>query len=436
MARALALQLPPHGWDVTLVAGSRSDLGVLGDATHFFAGIDVRPVSFDAALVSSDPLDPPAGAIPMQPSYEDRPGAPDKVFAMLDDRRYERQVAAWATALGAAGAADADALHLHHLTPMNEAATRVAPGVPVVGHVHGTELLMLEAIAAGPPRTWSHAEAWAVRLRGWAAGCVRLVVASPSQIPRAVQVLDIAPERFVVLPNGVDPDAFVPRDVDRAAVWRRVLVDAPRAWRPGGNGGAVRYTPESLRRLLEGVVVVTVSRFTQVKRLPLLIEAFARASASARSPAALVIVGGHPGEWEDEHPADTIARLGVADVFLAGWYDHAELPALLSAADLFALASVREQFGQVLIEAMASGLPTIAVDRSGPSEIVADGVTGWLVPPDDVEALAFALRHGIDDGVERASRGANARAVAVERYGWPALASRFAGVLSDVASGR
>ena len=142
-----------------------------------------------------------------------------------------------------------------------------------------------------------------------------------------------------------------------------------------------------------------------------------------------MIVGGHPGEWEGEHPADTIARLGVRGVFLAGWYDHVEVPAFLSAADVFALASVREQFGLVLVEAMACEVPPVAVDRFGPGEIVADGETGWLVEPDDVGDLAAALREAIDDPAERARRGARARAVAVERYGWPALARRFAGVL-------
>ena len=57
---------------------------------------------------------------------------------------------AWARALQSAGAAHADVLHLHHLTPLYEAAARVAPGVPIVGHLHGTELLMLEAIEARP----------------------------------------------------------------------------------------------------------------------------------------------------------------------------------------------------------------------------------------------------------------------------------------------
>jgi glycosyltransferase involved in cell wall biosynthesis len=176
-------------------------------------------------------------------------------------------------------------------------------------------------------------------------------------------------------------------------------------------------------------VVLTVSRFTAVKRLPLLVEAFARARDRARTPSGLVIVGGHPGEWEGEHPADTIARLGVRDVFLAGWRDHVEVSAFLSATDVFALASVREQFGLVLVEAMACEMPAVAVDRFGPGEIVADGETGWLVEPDDVGGLAAALLHAMDDPAERARRGARARAVAVERYGWPKLAERLAGVM-------
>src|SRR6185295_19849807 len=122
--------------------------GGLSDAERFYAGLDVRAVDFTA------------GDAPMHPSYEDRPDAPDRVFAAVDDDEYERHVAAWAAALEAAGAAEHHVLHLHHLTPVHEAAARVAPDVPVVAHLHGTELLMLERIADGPPANWDHAEAW------------------------------------------------------------------------------------------------------------------------------------------------------------------------------------------------------------------------------------------------------------------------------------
>ncbi len=389
-------------------------------------------MSFDEALTAPDPLNPPPGLAPIQPSYEDRSGAPDRVFAVLDDLAYERQVAAWAGALAAVGAAGYDALHLHHLTPIHEAASRVARGVPVIGHLHGTELLMLEAIAAGPPSSWTHADAWAERMRRWAHGCQRLILSSPTQMTRAQGLLGIEADRLVVLPNGFDPRLFVGNDVDRAALFRRALVEAPRGWHGDQHPGSVQYRSDELMPLVDGVVVVTVSRFTAVKRLPVLIEAFARARNRARAPAGLVIVGGHPGEWEGEHPADTIARLGARDVFLAGWYDHDEVPHFLSAADVFALASVREQFGLVLVEAMACGVPPVAVDRFGPAEIVADGETGWLVEPDDVGGLSAALLHAIDDPAERARRGARARTVAIDRYGWPRLAERLARLLNAV----
>lgn len=434
VARALALELPAYGWEVTLISGSRTDLEDFGDAASFYAGLDVRPVSFDEALSSPDPFDPPRGAAPMQPSYEDRPGAPDRIFAALDESAYERQVTAWTEALADAGAAVADALHLHHLTPIHEAAMRAAPGVPVIGHLHGTELLMLEAVASGPPPSWAHAEAWVQRLRGWAHRCERLIVASPSQVARAMRLLDLEADRLVVLPNGFDPRTFIPREVDRAALWREALVDSPRGWRAGEDAGSLRYRTEDLSTIVDGVVVLTVSRFTAVKRLPLLIEAFARARERARTPAGLVIVGGHPGEWEGEHPADTIRRLGVPGVFLTGWYDHDEVPAFLSAADVFALASVREQFGLVLVEAMACGLPVVAVDRFGPAQIITDGDTGWLVEPDDLDDLSAALLEAISDPAERARRGVRARAVAIERYGWPAVAGALADVLDRAAS--
>src|SRR5688500_5280851 len=155
-ARSLARELPAHGWDVTVLSGSKAGHG---DARRFYRGLDPQVVDFDAP------------GVPMHPSYEDRPGAPDPVFAQLDDAAFERQVGTWGRALLRAGATKADILHLHHLTPINEAAARVAPGVPVVGHLHGTELLMLEEIQAGPPPTWTHAVAWAERMSRWAQSC-------------------------------------------------------------------------------------------------------------------------------------------------------------------------------------------------------------------------------------------------------------------------
>jgi glycosyltransferase involved in cell wall biosynthesis len=419
VARALATELPASGWDVTVVSGSKGHGH--GDARTFYAGLDVRPVDFDA------------GDAPMHPSYEDRPGAADGVFAAIDDAGYERHVEAWARAFEDAGAADCDVLHLHHLTPLHEAAARVAPGVPVVTHLHGTELMMLEEIADGAP--WPHAAAWARRMRRWARASERLMVLSPGQVERAVKLLGVEPDRCVLSPNGFDPERFDHLEVDRAAHWHHHLVASPRGWAPGEDEGSVAYTDAEVAPLSRGPVAVCVSRFTAVKRLGLLVRAWARAQAAGRLPqdASLVLLGGYPGEWEGEHPLDAVRTSGAANVFLAGWHGHDELPAFLSASDVNVLASVREQFGSVLVEGMACGLPPVAVDRFGPADIVEDGATGWLVEPDDEADLAGALTEAMGDPVERRRRGRRAWRAARERYSWPALAGAFADLLDEVA---
>src|SRR5919198_4756097 len=111
VARYMARALPAAGWEVTLLTGS---LGAPGDATHaatFFRDTDVHAVDYTAARHALDPL---AADPPFHPSYEDRAGAPDRVFARVDDDAYEHLVAAWEQALREAGAADCDLLHLHH----------------------------------------------------------------------------------------------------------------------------------------------------------------------------------------------------------------------------------------------------------------------------------------------------------------------------------
>lgn len=428
--RALAREFDRGDFEVTVMSGSRSDLGEHADAACFYSGLDLRTVDFTPALRSGDPsrFDGGPGTAPMHGSYEDRPDAPDAVLPSLHDDAYERQVEAWARELERAGAAETDLLYLHHLTPINEAAARAFPGVPVLGHVHGTELLMLERIADGAPVSWTEAEAWRHRLREWAASCERIVVGNAGGLERAAALLELEPERFVAVPNGFDP-TFAPGPIDRAAHWRRTLVEHPQGWRPGEPAGSVAYEEADLSAL-GGTVLTYVGRFTEVKRLPLLIEAFAQARPRFTGAAALALVGGHPDEWEGEHPIETIERLAVPDVFLAGWYSHADLPALLRASDVLVHASVHEQFGQVLVEAMACGLPTIAVDRGGPAEIVDDPDTGWLVEPDDVDALAAAMVAAVNDPEDRRLRGRRARGEVVGTYAWKSIGNDLA-VVAD-----
>ncbi len=432
-ARALVRGLRDEGCTVGLVAGSRSDLGAHGDARTFYG--DVRAVSFEGALASHDPMrfEGGPGSAPLHPSYEDRPGAPDVVFAMLDDLEYENQVQAWSRELALAGARRADVLHLHHLTPINEAAERVAPAVPIVGQIHGTELLMLERIAAGAPLRWRHADRWAERMRGWAQDCACLVV-TPSGVRRTVELLGVPADRVLPLPNGVDIELFAPRATDRAAFWRRVLVERPEGWLAGQAPGSARYDDDAVARLAGGVALVYVGRFTEVKRLDRLIAAFGDAQKDFAQAAGLVLVGGHPGEWEVEHPADIAARLGIPHVFLAGWQSQERLPAFFAATDAIVLTSTHEQFGQVLIEAMACDVPAIATRSSGPSAIVENGRTGWLVDPDDDAGLAAALVEAVNNPWERRRRGQAARETVREHFSWATSATQLATILEDVVS--
>ena len=78
---------------------------------------------------------------------------------------------------------------------------------------------------------------------------------------------------------------------------------------------------------------------------------------------------------------------------------------------------------------MACGLPAIAVDRGGPATIVDDGETGWLVGPDDREALAEAIVQAVNDPVGRQLIGRAARGKAVENYSWAEIGSRISEVV-------
>ncbi len=433
------------GWRARVVAGSLGGAGETGHAPSFFHDLaDVVVMAYDEAIRAADPM---LASPPLHPSYEDRPGAPDRVFAALDDATYEHHVAAWMVILEAPGVLDGVQLaHLHHLTPAHEALARLAPDLPVITHLHGTELLMLQAVEDGAG--WPHGAAWAKRMRGWAARSTHLLVASTAAAKLAARLLRIDPEAIRLVPNGVDPGVFDGARADlgeRAARWRRWLCDDPQGWTPEDpRPGSVRYRPAQLAPLLDpdAVIVLFVGRFTAVKRVGLLVRAHARARDTFGRPLPLVVWGGATGEWEGEHPAHAVAASPwAAEVYLAGWRGHLHLAAALASTDLLAVPSVAESFGLVYIEAMAMGVPPIACDAAGPPTFIdADPAsptrTGWLVPPDDEAALADALAAAAADAAERALRGTNGRAMVTRRFTWPAIASDLAAIYDELLLAR
>ena len=93
--------------------------------------------------------------------------------------------------------------------------------------------------------------------------------------------------------------------------------------------------------------------------------------------------------------------------------------------DCLVHAADREPFGRVVIEAMAWGIPVIAVETGGPAELVANGRTGVLVPPGDVRRLAQAMVDMAENVDAARQMGANARSMALRKYN---IADTVAGV--------
>ena len=443
--RYLAAALPATGWDARIVAGSAGAPDDLRNARRFFAGLDVHPVDYTPAFAvaagGGDPLDLD---VPLQPSYEDRPGAPDRVFTRVSPALAARQVQSWERALTAAGAAEANVLHLHHLTPLHDAVERCWPSQPIVTHLHGTELLMLERIAAGSPAGWDYAGYWAGRLRTAAARSAHVLTVSPDHKQRALAVLPLPPERISVVPNGVDLDRFRRRPVstaERLALLRRWLVDDPQGWDESGVVGSVRYRLSDLDAFIDPVtrqprpVLLFVGRFTEVKRLPLLLRAYARVRAAVGPAAPLLVWGGHPGEWEGEHPVTVARAEGVEGVFFTGWRGHDELPLGLSLADLLVVPSVQEAFGTVYLEAMAAGVPVVAARSGGPESFVNTDPgrpDGWLVDRDDEDGLVAALVEALTRPAVRRERATRGEAFVRARYSWAAIAEQVAAVYERV----
>lgn len=138
-------------------------------------------------------------------------------------------------------------------------------------------------------------------------------------------------------------------------------------------------------------VILGAGRLSKQKDFPTLIHAFAL--VRKRRPARLMIIG----EGEDQALLEKLAAShGISDdVLLLGF--QANPFAFMKAADLFVLSSTHEGFGNVLLEALASGCAIVSTDcPAGPSEILDDGRFGRLVPVGETDAMAEAIEATLD----------------------------------------
>jgi glycosyltransferase involved in cell wall biosynthesis len=198
----------------------------------------------------------------------------------------------------------------------------------------------------------------------------------------------VNPGRISVIPNGIELPAAPPVPREEA----RMRLGLP---------------PEAR-------VVVVVAQLRPEKGHEVYLEA-AR-YLRERSPNAVTLFAGEgPVRARLEEKAAGLA-LGERVRFLGA---RSDVPVLLAAADVAALAShpVVETYPLAAMEAMAAGLPVVATKVGALAEIVEHGLSGFLVPPADPEALAGALAHLLNDDVLRARFGENARRRAHERFG-------------------
>ena len=216
-----------------------------------------------------------------------------------------------------------------------------------------------------------------------------------------VDHIGVAPQRVAQLYNGVDAQRFQPRGAER-----RPIAGSPFA------------SPELW-------LVGTVGRLSPIKDQVMLARAFVRALAlapEARQRLRLVIVGDGPLRAEVEQ---VLVDAGVGDL---AWFagDRKDVPDVMRGLDAFALPSLAEGISNTILEAMASALPVVATQVGGNAELLADGVTGRLVPARDADTMARALVEDFrEPGVAR-ERGRRARLEVERRFTLDGMVTAYA----------
>lgn len=192
---------------------------------------------------------------------------------------------------------------------------------------------------------------------------------------------------------------------DRLAVWSRG-VDAT-LFSPQRRCARVRaeLAPGAERILLY------VGRVAPEKRIDVAIDAYARIRARSDVPTALVVVGDGPA---------TAALRGAPAVRFTGYLHGDALADAYAAADVFLFPSDTETFGNVVLEAMASGLPVVCADRGGVTDSVRPGCNGLLAAAGDAGAFADATLRILEDDALRSVMAGAARSDA-EARSWSAI---------------
>jgi len=352
--------LPMLGGVSTAVETLRATLGTLGHQPFVVAPRMARAVA-----------DPGVIRVPAVPA----PTYPDFSLPLPIGPALARRIEALAL----------DVFHVQHPFLLGVTARRLArrQGRPLVFTYHTLYDKYAHYVPLPRPLVAARAVAWSIGF----ANTADLVVAPSAGLAARLRAQGVR-QPIAVVPTGVDVDRFRPGH--RAAARAALGLPAP-------------------------PLLLYVGRLDREKNVGFLLDAFARVAA-VHPEVALVLVGRGTSEGALRRRA---ARLAArARVHFVGGVTHDAVVRYYQAADLFVFASTTETQGLAVLEAMAVGLPVVAVRASGVEEAVVDGVSGLLVP-EDREAFAAAVLGLLADAGLAGKLAAGAREAALPAAATP-----------------
>lgn len=300
-----------------------------------------------------------------------------------------------------------DIVHLHHPFWLGSLGLWLARrlGVPAIYTYH-TRFEHYAHFVPVPGRLFRNLISHYL-IKRFANKCWGVVVPTPSarEYLRAIGVK----RRVVVQPTGIDQAAFLKVDPDAVTALRHRL----------GIGNEP--------------VLLSVSRLSQEKNIDFMIDAIAALARNADRPFRFLLVG--DGDERVRLQA-RIHELGLDDVvIMPGQVSAERMPLYYRLGDLFLFASTTETQGMVVLEAMAAGLPVVAVRSSGIDDLVQDGFNGFKTA-EDRDEWRRRVEETLCDGALRAELAANARAFAGEHDIEPFAQAILAFYATALATGR
>jgi glycosyltransferase involved in cell wall biosynthesis len=297
------------------------------------------------------------------------PTYPDFSLPLPVGRRLARRLAAL----------DLDVFHVHHPFLLGGTARRLARrlGRPMLFTYHTLYDKYAHYVPLPRPLVAAQAVAWSTRF----ANTAHLVIVPSAGLAARLRAQGVR-RPLEVLPTGVDLDRFRP-----------------------GDQTAARAT----LGLAEGPLLLYVGRLDREKNVGFLLEVFDR--VAARHPGARLLLVGR-GTHEQALRRHAGRLVAGSRIRFVGGVAHEAVARYYQAADLFVFASTTETQGLAVLEAMAVGLPVVAVRASGVEEAVLDGVSGLLVP-EDQEVFAGAVGQVLTDGDLARKLAAGAREAAL-----------------------